>query len=114
VSRRLEQLDEAYRRHHEEHRSPGFVAGGPQRAPVFREWVGSGKRVLDLGCRYGALTRAYLDGNDVVGVDVDRRALAKAAKLGIETSSPASCSSTCRCRRGPSPRSAVSSVPAEC
>jgi SAM-dependent methyltransferase len=41
--------------------------------------------VLDLGCRYGALTRAYLAGNEVVGVDVDRTALAEAAKLGIET-----------------------------
>jgi 2-polyprenyl-6-hydroxyphenyl methylase/3-demethylubiquinone-9 3-methyltransferase len=41
--------------------------------------------VLDLGCRYGALTRAYAEGNDVVGVDVDRDALAEAAKLGIET-----------------------------
>ena len=46
---------------------------------------GPGRRVLDLGCRYGALTRWYLDGNDVVGVDVDREALAEAAKLGIET-----------------------------
>jgi SAM-dependent methyltransferase len=41
--------------------------------------------VLDLGCRYGALTRSYLAGNEVVGVDVDRDALAEAAKLGIET-----------------------------
>src|SRR5262249_33157025 len=48
-------------------------------------WVGTGKRVLDLGCRYGALTRAYLEGNEVVGVDVDREALAEAQKLGIET-----------------------------
>ena len=56
------------------------------RPPVFAELVGGpGRRVLDLGCRYGALTRAYLDGNEVVGVDVDREALAEAAKLGIET-----------------------------
>jgi SAM-dependent methyltransferase len=41
--------------------------------------------VLDLGCRYGALTQAYAEGNDVVGLDVDREALAEAAKLGIET-----------------------------
>ena len=53
---------------------------------MFREWiVGTGKDVLDLGCRDGALTRAYIDGNEVVGVDVDREALAEAAKLGIET-----------------------------
>jgi SAM-dependent methyltransferase len=41
--------------------------------------------VLDLGCRYGALTGAYLEGNEVVGVDVSRDALVEAAKLGIET-----------------------------
>ena len=39
--------------------------------------------MLDLGCRSGALTRHFLEGNEVVGVDVDRAALAKAAELGI-------------------------------
>ncbi len=41
--------------------------------------------MLDLGCRDGALTRAYAEGNDVVGVDADRDALAAASELGIET-----------------------------
>jgi SAM-dependent methyltransferase len=41
--------------------------------------------VLDVGCRAGALTRLYAAENDVVGLDVDREALAEAAKLGIET-----------------------------
>jgi SAM-dependent methyltransferase len=82
---RLEQLDETYRRHHETRRSRDFVFGGPDRAAVFRDWVGGGNRVLDLGCRYGALTRAYVEGNEVVGMDVDREALAVAAKLGIDT-----------------------------
>lgn len=60
--------------------------GGEERANVFRAVVGGpGRRVLDLGCRSGALTRAYLDGNEVVGVDVDRTALAEAAALGVET-----------------------------
>jgi SAM-dependent methyltransferase len=81
-----EQLEERYRRHHEESRSPDFVFAGPERSALFRVLVGGpGRRVLDLGCRYGALTRAYADGNDVVGVDVDREALAEAGKLGIET-----------------------------
>jgi SAM-dependent methyltransferase len=82
---RLEQLDETYRHHHETRRSPDFVFGGEDRAAIFRRWVGTGKRVLDLGCRYGALTRAYAEGNEVVGMDVDREALAAAATLGIET-----------------------------
>jgi SAM-dependent methyltransferase len=82
---KLEQLDEAYRRHHLERRPDDFVFCGPERSALFREWIGRGRRVLDLGCRSGALTRAYVEGNDVVGVDVDRGALAEAAKLGIET-----------------------------
>jgi SAM-dependent methyltransferase len=53
---------------------------------LFRSWVGGpGLRVLDLGCRDGALTSAYLEGNQVVGVDIDRAALARAEQLGIET-----------------------------
>src|SRR3990172_2847020 len=42
------------------------------------------KRVPDLGWRSGALTRHFLDGNEVVGLDVDRTALAKAEALGIQ------------------------------
>lgn len=83
---RLEQLDEQYRKHHRARRPPDFVYGGDERAELFGRLVGGpGRRVLDLGCRYGALTRSYAGGNDVVGVDVDREALAEAAKLGIET-----------------------------
>ena len=48
------------------------------------EAIGRGKRVLDLGCRSGALTRHFLDGNSVVGLDVDAAALEKARALGIE------------------------------
>ena len=40
--------------------------------------------MLDLGCRSGALTRHFLEGNSVVGLDVDAAALEKAAALGIE------------------------------
>ena len=48
------------------------------------EAIGRGKRVLDLGCRSGALTRHFLEGNSVVGLDVDAAALEKARALGIE------------------------------
>jgi SAM-dependent methyltransferase len=83
---KLERIEAAYRRHHEESRSKSFVFAGAERADLFRRYVGGpGRRVLDIGCRYGALTRAYVEGNDVVGVDVDRDALAEAAKLGIAT-----------------------------
>jgi SAM-dependent methyltransferase len=82
----LDELSERYGEHHRTARTPDFVFGGEERAELFRRLVGGpGRRVLDLGCRYGALTRAYAEGNDVVGVDVDRDALAEAAKLGVET-----------------------------
>ncbi|MGH3103927.1 MAG: class I SAM-dependent methyltransferase [Gaiellaceae bacterium] len=82
----LERTSKRYREHHCAARSEEFVFAGHERGELFRRFVGGpGKRVLDLGCRYGALTRAYLEGNEVVGVDVDRDALAEAAKLGIET-----------------------------
>jgi len=83
---RLEELSERYGEHHRAARGREFVYAGQERVDLFRRHVGGpGRRVLDLGCRYGALTQAYAEGNDVVGVDVDREALAEAAKLGIET-----------------------------
>lgn len=82
----LEQLSERYAKHNRNERGAGFVFAGPERAALFKSYVGGpGRRVLDLGCRDGALTRAYLDGNEVVGFDADREALAAAARLGIET-----------------------------
>jgi 2-polyprenyl-3-methyl-5-hydroxy-6-metoxy-1,4-benzoquinol methylase len=54
---------------------------------VIAELVGGAElRVLDLGCRTGALTQHFADGNHVTGLDVDHEALARAReRLGIET-----------------------------
>jgi SAM-dependent methyltransferase len=82
---RLEELSRRYREHQRD-RTGTFVYGGGERADLFRRYVGGpGRRVLDVGCRSGALTRAYLHGNVVVGIDVDQLALDEAARLGIET-----------------------------
>lgn len=81
-----ELVEREYRGHHKQRDRSGFVFCGPDRIPLFRQWLSRpGLRVLDLGCRDGALTSAYLDGNRVVGVDIDRAALAHADELGIET-----------------------------
>lgn len=77
-------LGERYEEHHRERRDEGDFVFVPERIPLFRDAIGQGKRVLDLGCRSGALTRYFLGGNTVVGLDVDRAALAKAEALGIE------------------------------
>jgi SAM-dependent methyltransferase len=82
----LDRLSERYAEHNRTERGAGFVFAGPEREALFKRYVGGpGRRVLDLGCRDGALTRTYVEGNDVVGVDADREALAAAARLGIET-----------------------------
>jgi SAM-dependent methyltransferase len=82
----LEQLSKRYAEHNRVERGAGFVFAGPERIELFRRQVGGpGRRVLDLGCRDGALTQAYAGGNEIVGVDADSEALAEAEKLGIET-----------------------------
>jgi SAM-dependent methyltransferase len=77
-------LGERYQEHHRTRRDEGDFVFVPERIPLFVEAIGRGKRVLDLGCRSGALTQHFLDGNSVVGLDVDAAALEKAATLGIE------------------------------
>jgi SAM-dependent methyltransferase len=77
-------LQERYEEHHRERRDEGDFVFVPERIPLFVEAIGHGKRVLDLGCRSGALTRHFLEGNSVVGLDVDAAALEKARALGIE------------------------------
>lgn len=83
----MENLEQRYREHHRDSRSPDFVYARPERTALFSEFVGGpGRRVLDLGCRYGALTEYYAAGNQVTGVDIDHEALQHAeARLGIET-----------------------------
>ena len=80
----MSSLGERYEEHHRERRDEGDFVFVPERIPVLVAAIGRGKRVLDLGCRSGALTRHFLDGNSVVGLDVDPVALDKAAALGIE------------------------------
>ena len=77
-------LQERYEEHHRQRRDEGDFVFVPERIPLFVAAIGRGKRVLDLGCRSGALTQHFLDGNTVVGLDVDAAALEKAAALGIE------------------------------
>lgn len=77
-------LQERYEEHHRERRDEGDFVFVPERIPLFVAAIGRGKRVLDLGCRSGALTKHFLEGNAVVGLDVDAAALERAVALGIE------------------------------
>lgn len=85
MASQIERLSARYRAH--QGARDEFVFGADERAGLFKRLVGGpGLHVLDLGCRTGALTQHYVTGNDVVGVDVDREALMRAAeRLEIET-----------------------------
>ena len=79
-------LEAVYRNHHERGSRYGYLYCHGARSPYLVKWIGKGKKVLDLGCRDGMLTQSYAAGNQVVGVDIDQKALELIrAKLGIET-----------------------------
>lgn len=79
-------LEDIYRTHHETRGRYGYLYCGGSRFPFLKEWIGEGKKVLDLGCRDGMLTQSFVEGNEVVGADIDRKALSLCKeKTGIET-----------------------------
>lgn len=77
-------LENVYKAHHK-NRGDGFAILQNERGEFLRQYIGTNKTVLDIGCRDGQLTSTYSKGNTVTGVDVDSHALALAKeKLGIE------------------------------
>jgi 2-polyprenyl-3-methyl-5-hydroxy-6-metoxy-1,4-benzoquinol methylase len=79
-------LEDIYRKHHERGNRYGYLYCGGARVPFLKDWVGKGKRVLDLGCRDGMLTQSFARDNEVIGVDIDQNALELVHKrLRIET-----------------------------
>src|SRR3989344_5189322 len=78
-------VEQVYRYHHGTRRGEGFVILSTERGDFLREKIGRGKRVLDVGCRDGALTAAFAEGNEVLGLDIDMHALETARRtLGIQ------------------------------
>ena len=81
----LERIRRRYEAHHRDRREAGEFVFVPERVPLLVAAVGGpGRRVLDLGCRSGAVAQHYLPGNEVVGLDVDHTALRQATKRGIQ------------------------------
>lgn len=80
-------LQKLYETHHKEEWGEGVAYYAKEgKGSYFAKHIGKGKRVLDLGCRDGTLTKYYREGNEVVGVDIDKRLLNKARKkLEIKT-----------------------------
>lgn len=78
-------LEEVYNYHHTKERGDFFLVLGNERGSFLKEKIGEGKYVLDIGCRDGALTKLYCQGNKVLGLDIDEAALLRAkSSLGIE------------------------------
>ena len=62
-----------------------FLCGDEDRRDLLVRLIGTGHRILDVGCRAGNLTQYYCTSNEVIGVDVDRRSLEVCRqRLGIE------------------------------
>ena len=78
-------LEDVYISHHLS-RGKGFSIMKAERGEAIKTVIGSGKTVLDIGCRDGALTGFFSSTNKVLGADIDASALQNAHKdLGIET-----------------------------
>lgn len=75
-----------YEYHHKTERREGFSIMKEERGKFFKEAVGKGKKVLDIGCRDGALTKYFIESNNVLGADIDENSLNRASQeLGIRT-----------------------------
>ena len=69
-----EQVAAFYEAHHSRGKYD-YLYGGADRKELFVKLVGTGKNLLEVGCRAGNLTQHFAQGNKVVGVDIDRAAL---------------------------------------
>lgn len=73
-------LQKLYEDHHSQGKRQGFSIFEKERGAFFKQQIGVGKNVLDLGCRDGTLTKYYAQGNKVLGVDIDKNLLDIAQK----------------------------------
>ena len=86
MSHQPQSLGDVYAEHHDTGKRIGKSFMEDVRAPLFRNWIGTGKTILDLGGRDGTLTRHFKDGNTVVIGDIDTNAMALARQnLGVDT-----------------------------
>lgn len=79
-------LEKMYTYHHANNRKRDFSIMEKERAEFLKRTIGTGKKILDIGCRNGVLTAHFVEGNDVTGIDIDTVALNEAKdSLGIKT-----------------------------
>ena len=79
-------LADFYSKHHLNGKRRNQSVSEEKRSKLFKEWMGKNKKVLDMGCRDGILTRHFIEQNEVTGLDIDKQALeACQENLNIET-----------------------------
>ena len=79
-------LADFYSKHHLNGNRRNQSVSEEKRSQLFKEWMGKNKKVLDMGCRDGILTRHFIEHNEVTGLDIDKQALEACRKnLQIET-----------------------------
>ena len=79
-------LSDLYSKHHLSGNRRNQSISEEKRSQLFKKWVCKNRKVLDMGCRDGILTRHFIDQNEVTGLDIDKLALEVCKKnLNIET-----------------------------
>jgi len=79
-------LSDFYSNHHISGNRRDQSVSEEKRSQLFKKWMGTNKKVLDMGCRDGILTRHFIEHNEVTGLDIDKQALEACRKnLKIET-----------------------------
>lgn len=75
-----------YEAHYVELKRQGVSVLGEVRGPLFAEWIGTGRQIIDIGCRDGTLTRWFHKGNIVCGIDIAETPIRICQKsLGVST-----------------------------
>ena len=68
-------LSDFYSKHHLGGNRINQSISEAKRSQLFKKWAGKNKKVLDMGCRDGILTRHFIEQNEVTGLDIDKLAL---------------------------------------
>lgn len=68
-------IEQTYTHHHTAGGRRGRTMFGQKRGDFLRNHIGTGKKILDIGCRDGELTQEFYKGNKVLGLDIDSKAL---------------------------------------
>ena len=84
--RNIQILSDLYSKHHISGNRRNQSVSEEKRSKLFKKWVGKNKKILDMGCRDGILTRHFIEQNEVTGLDIDQLALEACKKsLNIKT-----------------------------